>query len=277
MGGSIAKALSLKNYNVIGADLSPTVISEALRDGVIKGGWDMNSPVDADITLICLSPVAALGFLSEKAPLLSKNSVVSDICGIKREICSFAERVCGENSLYFVGGHPMAGRERSGYRNSTEKLFENRSYILTVTEATNRDALEEMKRLATDIGCSDVTVTTPELHDKMIAFTSQLPHILAGAYIKSPQSDRHSGFSAGSYHDVSRVASVDENLWKELFLLNRENILEEIDTLISHLNEYKQAIAAENENALGDCIRQGRLLKERDINKNGSEKPHNFG
>ena len=131
--------------------------------------------------------------------------------------------------------------------------------------------------MALDIGCLDVTVTSPSHHDKMIAYTSQIPHILAGAYMNSPTSATHKGYSAGSYHDVSRVASVDENLWSQLFLANKENLLYEIDILIRNLESYKDAVLSEDETRLSDIIKTGRILKERDIIVNGDEKPHKFG
>ena len=171
----------------------------------------------------------------------------------------------------------MAGRERSGYDYSTEDLFFNRSYIFTETPNTDKEALNILSQMAIDIGCSDVTITSPEYHDKMIAYTSQIPHILAGAYMNSPTSATHKGYSAGSYHDVSRVASVDENLWTQLFMENKENLLYEIDILIRNLGDYKEAVARNDTARLSGIIKTGRILKERDIIVNGQEKPHKFG
>ena len=159
----------------------------------------------------------------------------------------------------------MAGRELSGFLNSVENLFINRSYIFTKTQKTNEEALEAVSEMAYDLGCSDITITTPKKHDEMIAYTSQLPHILAGAYVKSPASDEHKGFSAGSYHDVSRVASVDENLWSELFLLNKDNLIQEIDTLLQNIIEYKNALLNKDKQRVLNAIKEGRILKERDI------------
>ena len=187
------------------------------------------------------------------------------------------EAVCKDKGIFFIGGHPMAGRERSGYDYSTEDLFFNRSYIFTETQNTDKEALNKLSTMALDIGCSDVTITSPEYHDKMIAYTSQIPHILAGAYMNSPTSATHKGYSAGSYHDVSRVASVDENLWSQLFLSNKDNLLYEIDILIRNLQDYKEAVARNDKSRLSGIIKTGRILKERDIIINGQEKPHKFG
>lgn len=278
MGGSVAKALrGSGKYKVIGFDRDEAVCRRALEEGVISSVWEYGTALAADMTLLCIAPQAARDFIGNNTQLLKKGSILSDICGVKRELTSFGESCCEPLGIRFVGGHPMAGRERSGYEHAVSDLFANRSYIFTKTDRTDGAALDTMTELAYDIGCSDVTVTTPDEHDRMIAFTSQLPHVLAGAYIKSPQSDRHKGFSAGSYHDVSRVASVDEKLWSELFLMNRDNLLCEIDTLIENLNEYKRALENRDREAVGNAVMKGRILKERDITVNGSEKPHNFG
>ena len=237
MGGSMVKALKKKGkYKLVGFDISFDTLSLAQKDGFIDEIWNGKDKLDSDITVVALSPSKTIDFINEKINLLKKGSILTDICGVKESICAFAEKQAEKYDINYVGGHPMAGRELSGFSNSVENLFINRSYILTKTDKTNENALEELSEMAYGLGCSDITVTTPKKHDEMIAYTSQLPHILAGAYVKSPASDEHKGFSAGSYHDVSRVASVDENLWSELFLLNKENLLIEIDILLKNIH-----------------------------------------
>ncbi len=278
MGGSMAKALKKSGkYKLIGFDISKETLALAKQGGFIDEIWNGKDRLDSDITVVALSPTYTKGFIAQNISLLKENSILTDICGVKESICSFAEEVAEENNINYVGGHPMAGRELSGFSNSVENLFINRSYIFTKTHKTNKAALEAVSEMAYDLGCSDITITTPKKHDQMIAYTSQLPHILAGAYVKSPASDEHKGFSAGSYHDVSRVASVDENLWSELFLLNKENLLTEIDILLNNITEYKKALLNEDKRKILETIKEGRLLKERDIIKNGEEKPHKFG
>lgn len=278
MGGSIAKALKKSgNYRVIGYNRTAGVSEKALSDGAIDEIWDGSSPIDADITVLAVNPNVAYKLLETLPPLLKEDSILTDICGVKEEIVKLGEEVCLKAGLRFVGGHPMAGRERSGYDFSTEDLFFNRSYIFTETPATDKQAVNLLSKMALDIGCADVTITSPQHHDKMIAYTSQIPHILAGAYMNSPTSATHKGYSAGSYHDVSRVASVDENLWTQLFLSNKENLLYEIDILIRNLQDYKDAVARSDSSRLSGIIKTGRILKERDIIINGDEKPHKFG
>ncbi len=278
MGGSIVKALKKTGkYYVIGYNRTTAVGERALCEGAIDELWDGISPIDADITILAVNPNVTYKMLETIPKLLKKGSILTDICGVKKEVVKLGEAVCKAEGVHFVGGHPMAGRERSGYDFSTEDLFFNRSYIFTETPNTDKEALNKLSQMALDIGCADVTITSPTHHDKMIAYTSQIPHILAGAYMNSPTSATHKGYSAGSYHDVSRVASVDENLWTQLFLSNKDNLLYEIDILIRNLQDYKDAVACDDADRLLGIIKTGRILKERDIIVNGHEKPHKFG
>ena len=278
MGGSIVKALKKSGkYYVIGYNRTLAVAQTALAEGSIDEIWDGNSNLESDITVLAVNPSVTYKLLETLPKLLKKNSILTDICGVKQEVVEIGEKVCMDAGVRFVGGHPMAGRERSGYGMATEDLFFNRSYIFTETQNTDKDALNVLSQMAMDIGCAGVTVTSPRHHDKMIAYTSQIPHILAGAYMNSPTSATHKGYSAGSYHDVSRVASVDEELWTQLFISNRENLLYEIDILIRNLQAYKDAVDCRDTARLSDIIKTGRILKERDIIINGSEKPHKFG
>lgn len=278
MGGSIVKALKKsKKYYVIGYNRTVEVSERALAEGAIDEIWDGETQIDADVTVMAVNPNVTYKMLETLPALLKKGSILTDICGVKEEVVKLGEELCEKYGVRFVGGHPMAGRERSGYDYSTEDLFFNRSYIFTETAKTDKTAVNELSRMALDIGCADVTITSPQHHDKMIAYTSQIPHILAGAYMNSPTSATHKGYSAGSYHDVSRVASVDERLWTQLFLSNKENLLYEIDILIRNLQDYKDAVSCDDAARLSGIIKTGRILKERDIIVNGDEKPHKFG
>lgn len=277
IGGSLAKALSkTKKYLVDGYDISKEVCEKALECGCIKSIADFKGGKKYDIVFIALSPALTIEFIKNNADFL-QGAIVSDVCGVKAPIISALKDFCKKNGIFFIGGHPMAGRELNGFDNSTPDLFINRYYIFTKDENTLDEKLYVLKELVTDIGCFDVTVTTPEKHDQMIAFTSQLPHILAGTYMKSPSSEFHLGFSAGSYHDVSRVASIDENLWTQLFLSNKERLLEELDIFIENINNYRNALNDSDADRLKELIKTGRILKERDLEQNGKEKPHNFG
>ena len=273
IGGSIAKTLKkFTDWEIIGFDNNELTLSEALKTNAVDSIWDGTSEADADITVLCTSPETAVAFLNEKAGLLKPGSVVTDVCGVKQFMVNECEKICRDNKLLFIGGHPMAGKERSGFKNSDENLFNRASYILTPTDNTDPKALDTAKQYVEALHCAKLTVTDPKTHDRMIAFTSQLPHIIAGAYVKSPSVNDRKGFSAGSFKDVSRVATVDENLWTELFLKNSEMLLSEIDGLIEHLADYRNSIAQNDAVHLKEIIKQGRIIKENDLKESDERK-----
>ena len=263
IGGTLGLAIkTCTRHTVIGSDLDEGVFRTALDCGAADKTGAEHLP-EADLLILALAPGIAAGFLRQYAERLRTGAVVTDVCGVKRAVTLECEPVCRRHGLHFVGGHPMAGRECSGIENAVADLFEGAYYIFTPAEDTPDGFMKILKWLAMDIGCADVTITTPEKHDRMIAFTSQLPHVLAGAYVKSPRCPGHKGFSAGSYRDVSRVATVDEKLWTELFFLNRDNLCDEIDTLIENLRECRDAIYSGDAAILQRVLREGRLRKER--------------
>lgn len=253
------------DWLVAGYDIDASICADALKTGAIDEIWSKGSVSDADVTVLCLTPNRSVEFLSENAAFLKSDSVVTDVCGVKQMVVENCERICGDHGLHFVGGHPMAGKERSGFKNADANLFNRASYILTVTDNTDSEALELVKQFVTALKAAKITVTDPKTHDSIIAFTSQIPHIIAGAYVKSPTCPNRKGFSAGSFKDCSRVATVDESLWSELFLNNKEMLLLELDSLLSNLGDYRDAIANGDSTALKELIRVGKLIKEKDL------------
>lgn len=276
IGGSLARAFSeYTNYYIIGCEKNKESSNLALKENAVNEICD--GVPEADIYFLALSPELTIDYIKANAQYFKKGAIITDVCGVKKLVTDACEEVCLKNGLSFVGGHPMAGREVSGFKNSVHDLFVNRSYIITETPKTNESAVSTLKELVLKIGVSNITVTTPQNHDSMIAFTSQLPHVLAGAYMKSPMSRNHNGYSAGSYHDVSRVSSVDENLWSELFVANKENLATELKGLIKNLEKYLVAVEAGDKEVLFELVKESRLLKENDLQLNGGEKPHKFG
>lgn len=266
IGGSIAKAVkSNSKINIIGFDIDDKTIAEAKECGAIDEVWDGQSQLNVDLCVIALSPAATIKFIEKNIDKISKSAVITDVCGVKKAVVEACVPICRAHGVDFIGGHPMAGREVNGFSNSVATLFNNASYIITPVEETKESAMEIIKEFSNVLNFRKITITTPENHDRMIAFTSQLPHVLAGSYVKLPQCLEHEGYSAGSYKDVSRVATIDENLWSELFLLNKEEICSEISGLISNLSEYLDAIQNENKEELKSIIRKGRLIKEQDV------------
>ena len=266
IGGSLAYALRENTDCIIsGIDRDPHTLMDALERGAVHraGGADMLE--DAELLILALSPNTADAFLHEHIERLPAGCIVTDVCGVKQAVVGRLDPLCQAHGLRFIGGHPMAGKEKSGFVQADGALFRGASYILTPTANTDDAALDCMRALAEAIGCARLTITTPDEHDRMIAFTSQLPHVLAGAYVQSPRCPGHIGFSAGSYRDVSRVATVDENLWTELFMLNRGHLGEEIDTLIAHLTAYRDALDAGDAGRLQTILKTGRECKQADL------------
>lgn len=262
IGGSLAKAIKENTpHTVLGMDQNPKVADFALSCGAIHAIASDADLQRADMVFLGLYPAAAVAFAEEKGHLVRKGAVVCDVSGIKTWLCQKMPLLAERHGWIFVGTHPMAGKERNGFEYSEASLFQGASFIVTPCGAPE-PAVGQVERLALEMGFGGVVRTTPEEHDRMIAFTSQLPHVLACAYVLSPCCPRHKGFSAGSYRDVSRVARINETLWSELFLENKDPLLRELDTLMDHLGQLRGAIAGGEREQVASLLRQGRKIKE---------------
>ncbi len=260
IGGSLARAIKENTaHTVIGLDISEEVRTFAHSVGAID---KIGCPADlgeADITFLCLYPSAVVDFVLTNRGYFKQISIVTDTAGVKSCICN---RLDAEPLPFtFIGGHPMAGREVGGFENSMPDLFHGASYIFT-PKAGCEAQLNVLENLARQLHFGKTVITTPQEHDQMIAFTSQIAHVLACAYVLSPRAKSHDGFSAGSFRDVSRVAKINETLWTELFLENRDALLQEIDTLCENLGTMRGYLAAGDEAALKAMLRRGREIKE---------------
>ena len=262
IGGSIAKALrTFTPHRVLAMDQDPEALDLAMACGAIERPGYVEDLPQVDVLWLCLYPQAAVEFARKYGAALREDCIVSDACGIKNAVCPQLMELSRELGFVFVGGHPMAGKERSGFEASEATLFRGASYLLVPCGAPDW-AKDTMKELAMDMGFGRVVETTPEHHDEMIAYTSQLPHALACAYVLSPRCPQHKGFSAGSYRDVSRVARINETLWTELFLDNREALSRELSTLIENLSSIQSTLDREDGEALRALLRKGRQVKE---------------
>ncbi len=262
IGGSLAKTLKKNtNHTVLGWNRTPSVTEKALRDGVIDKTGELEALMaEADITFVNFYPDAIVPFILEHKNSFKRDSIVTDSCGIKTKICREMEK--HNLNFYFIGAHPMAGREVSGYDNSLDNLYDNASFICTPSEDTPRVKTDALVGLAQQMGFARTVVTTPEHHDEMIAFTSQIAHVLACSYVLSPLAPMHAGYSAGSYRDVSRVARINAEMWTELFLDNREPLVREIDDLVSNLMRFKYNIVNGDGEALTALMKEGNRIKE---------------
>lgn len=262
IGGSLAKATKARtSHTVMGCDLDEEVKLFARLTGAIDRQFDADALTESDLILIALRPGAAIAWVKAYASNIAKGAVVVDMCGTKREVCAALSEVAKERGFMYVGGHPMAGKECGGFVNASENLYDGASMILTPDSSIDMKTLELLKNYFTDIGFANLTFTTPEEHDEIIAYTSQLAHIVSGAYVKSPTAARRRGFSAGSFKDMTRVARLDEDMWTELMMQNSDYLCDELAILIEKLGEYREALLAKDENALRECLKEGRICK----------------
>ena len=264
IGGSFCKAISRRTeHKCYGMDINDTVICSAIAEkAIIDRAKDVSQ---SDLTIVCLYPEATIEFILNNCNKFKKGIIVIDSCGIKRAITEKVFEKLSEQGVTFIGAHPMAGREFSGFDYSIPELFENASLILTPDEKTDEEKISVVRNLAYQLSFKKVVITTPEEHDRIISYTSQLAHIVSSAYIKSPTAQEQSGFSAGSFKDLTRVARLNENMWTSLFLLNKENLISEISLIIENLNDYKNALESDDSETLNSLLKEGRILKEKSM------------
>ena len=258
IGGSIAKAIKESTENqVFGTDLQESVILKAQLLEAIDGKLEEEMIGDCDYIILALYPGAAVEFVKTHRNQFKNGAVVIDCCGVKEAVCTEIYPIAAEEGFSYVGGHPMAGIEFSGFEHSQKTLFKHASMILTPQTDMSIQEMERLKKFWVSLGFNHVQLSTPEEHDRIIAFTSQLAHVVSSAYVKSPTSLMHNGFSAGSYKDLSRVAKLNETMWTELFLLNRDNLVTEIDGMIQRLQQYRDAIKEGKEKDLWELLHEG--------------------
>ena len=262
IGGSMAKAYAAKGHTVLGYDADARILSFAQMFGAVSGELTAEALPRCDLILIAIFPCDAAEYLKQNAPYISKDAVVIDCCGTKENICRTGFDLAKEYGFTYAGGHPMAGTHHSGFAASTPDLFKGAPMVIVPPVYDDIELLDRIKLLLAPLGFGSISVTTASEHDKTIAFTSQLAHVVSNAYIKSPTAKRHSGFSAGSYRDMTRVAWLNPTMWTELFLENGENLAFEIDTLINELAKYSDAIKSGDRDALYRLLEEGTKRKE---------------
>ena len=262
IGGSMAKSIKVRTaHTVWGIDLDAETMTLSRLSGAIDGALTNENLPLCDLVLVAIRPAAAIRWVGDNAKFIQKTAILVDLCGVKRNVCEQLAPIAKANGFAYIGGHPMAGRERGGFVHSNEELFTGASMILTPDQNTDMRMLETLKAFFTDIGFAGLTFSTPEEHDRIIAYTSQLAHLVSSAYIKSPEAQRRRGFSAGSFRDMTRVAHLDEAMWTELFLDDADYLTEQLEILIDHLNEYREALAAHDAEKLQALLKDGREKK----------------
>lgn len=262
IGGSLARAYAKAGHRVFAQDQDASILEFAQLAGAVEAPLNQETIPQCDLILLAIYTGGCIAWLEENAGKISPDALVMDCCGVKKEICDFAFPVAEKYGFIFIGGHPMAGSHQSGFKYSRSNLFQGAPMVLVPPRFDDARLLERAVEALAPCHFGKFSVTTGEKHDEMIAFTSQMPHIVSNAYIKSPTAAAHKGFSAGSYKDLTRVAWLNPGMWAELFLANKENILKELDVYIHSLCQYRDAIVREDEAQLVQLLEDGRRRKK---------------
>ena len=268
IGGSICKTIkATSDHTVVGCDSQTTVLNQALQDGAIDDTGSLTDDNTYDMIILCLHQRVALSLLKDALPQISAGTILVDTCGLKGRMVQDLTYRCKKIGVYYVGTHPMAGREKTGYAASVPDLFQNANLIVTPVNDTNQAALKTVTDLATQMGFGQIVTATPMWHDNMIAYTSQLAHVVSSAYVKDFCMEDALSFSGGSFQDMTRVATMDESMWAALFLDNRDNLLYHLDLLIENLTDYRKALKQRDEERLQYLIAEGRQIQEENVRK----------
>ena len=262
IGGSLARAYTLEGHTVYAAELDENMLAFAMLSGAVHSKLEETSISRCDLLLLAIYPAGSAAWLEQNARFVKKDALVMDCCGIKEEICRRCFPLADKNGFTFVGGHPMAGTQFSGFKYSRANLFQGAPMVLVPPRFDDMALLDRVKEALAPCGFGSFSVTTAAEHDRLIAFTSQMPHVISNAFIKSPTASSHKGFSAGSYRDLTRVAWLNAQMWAELCMENRENMLFELDSYISSLQAYKTALENKDLDGLTALLEEGKRRKE---------------
>lgn len=262
IGGSMAKATSKHTIcRVLGYDKSEEAMELAKMSGAIAGELTPETIRDCDLLMIAIAPTYLVDWIEENAKKIDPHTIFVDLCGVKRVVYDHAAPLARKYGFLYVGGHPMAGKEVQGFVNSDANLYKDASMILCPDETADIDSLDLLKSFYLSLGFGEIVFSTPEEHDKIISYTSQLAHAASSAYIKSPTSRQRMGFTAGSYKDMTRVARLDPTMWTQLFLENADNLEFELRELVNNLTDYLDAVHDRDAERLWKLLDDGRELK----------------
>lgn len=261
IGASIAKAYKTNGNTVYGYDLDPRTNALAKVDMAIDQDLTKETLNEIDVLFVAVYPHAAINWLNENAPYISKTTTVIDACGVKQEVCAVGFSLAEKYGFLFVGGHPMAGTHKSGYAAARADLFSGASMVIVPPVFDDIALLARIKEILKPMNLGHIKICSAKIHDEMIAYTSQMPHIVSNGFVKSPFFFHHDGFSGGSFRDFTRVAELNETMWAELCLYNREVLMEELLRLQNNLEEYRQALENKDRESLQRLFREGSDMK----------------
>lgn len=262
IGGSMARAVKKAGYQVYGADIDRSVLLKAQLLEIVDQELTDENIKECTVIILGIYPRGTVEWLEKHGQFIHQDAVVMDTCGVKRAVCKPAWEIAARYGFTFVGGHPMEGTAKIGFDYSDSGMFSKASMILCPKDDITLEKMKQLKDVLDSAGFGRYEMTTPEHHDEMIALTSQLAHVVSSAFVMAPNCLNHRGYSAGSLRDMTRVAYLNETMWSELFVENGDCLLKELDGLISHLQEYREALDKRDESALKNLLAHGRKIKE---------------
>lgn len=261
IGGSFAKAYADAGVEVFAYDKDERAIAAARAEGTVAAVLDESNVGTCSFIIIALYPQATIAWMQSMAAHLADDALVIDCGGVKRSICPVCFSLAERHGFVFLGGHPMAGTQHSGFRHARVDLFAGQPMVLVPPEIYDPSIILRAEAALAPAGFGSFSITTPGKHDQLIAYTSQLAHIVSSAFIKSPTAQKHKGFSAGSYKDLTRVAEMNADMWTELFMDNADNLSEELSHVIAELERYQEALSRGDETLLHTLLEEGSVAK----------------
>lgn len=257
IGGSYAIGLKNKGYEVGGIDISKKTIDYALEKGIISSGQTFASKEyvsQFDLIIFAVYPKVITAWLKENQDYIKTGAIITDVIGVKSSVVEEVQDIL-RSDLEFVGAHPMAGKESSGIENASDKIFEGANYIVTPTEKNTEKAVEKIKALGETLGFKKISELSPKIHDEMIGFLSQLTHCIAVSLMTCKDSDKLVDYTGDSFRDLTRIAKINEEMWSELFILNKENLLEQMDLFLDKFSELKKTIVDSDTEKMKEIMR----------------------
>ena len=265
MGGSYARALKRIGYYVSAIDANIDSVKYALENGIIDEGSDKPDKKiisEADTIIFALYPRIIIEWIKSNQSMFNPGIILTDVTGIKGNIVYDIQDILRDD-VEFIAAHPMAGREVSGVENADERMFRDANYIVVPTDKNTKEAIEWCKNLGQILGCRKVSVLSPEEHDKMIAYVSQLTHCIAVSLMTCHDDPAIADYTGDSFRDLTRIARINENMWSELFLMNKEALLDEMDAFIGELTSIRDSIEKEDTEALKEKMRLSTKRREK--------------
>lgn len=261
IGGSFAKAYADAGIEVLAYDIDDRAMQASMAEGTVAEPLTKDNVGTCDFIVVALYPQATVAWVSDNAPYIKPDTLVIDCGGVKRSICPVCFSAAENHGFTFIGAHPMAGTQYSGYRHARADLYAGQPMVLVPPEIYDPAIITRVEEALEPCGFGSFSVTTPQRHDQIIAYTSQLAHVVSSAFIKSPTAMKRKGFSAGSYKDLTRVAELNADMWTELFLDNADNLASEVAVVIEELQHYYDALNTGNEDELHRLLEDGTAAK----------------